>query len=202
MNENKEKMEKIINEKKIKTKENTKKMLNDYKKFASKGNAIDMAVGIAIGSAFTAIVNSIVSSVISPIVSLLTNNIDLSSLFVTIKGEKFDTLAEAKAAGSLVITYGELINSIINFLIISFVLFIVVSIMKKSNKKKETVIEESKKETTKTCPYCLSTIPLEACKCAFCTSDLREDDENKDKAQIEIKDNTDEKIEDENPTNV
>lgn len=157
--------EKILNKKRT-------EVINEYKKFAVKGNAIDMAVGIAIGSAFTAIVNSIVSSIISPVVSLITNNIDLSQLFITIKGEKFATLAEAKAAGSLVITYGELINSIINFLIISFVLFIVVSFMKKTTEKKQTRENSKIVEKNKICPYCFSSIPKEAIKCAYCTSEL------------------------------
>lgn len=171
---NKENIDKNIRKQKEKVSKKRKEVLSEYKKFAVKGNAIDMAVGIAIGSAFTAIVNSIVSSIISPIVSLLTNNVDLSQLFITIKGEKFDTLAQAKAAGSLVITYGELINSIINFIIISFVLFIVVSFIKKTTTKKAIQENNKEKETTKTCPYCLSTIPKKATKCAYCTSDIVE----------------------------
>ena len=160
----------MLKQKKEETKKNAKKTLENYKKFAMKGNIIDMAIGVVIGSAFTNIVNTLVSSTITPIISLLTKDVDLSTLFITLKGGHFNTIEEAKAAGAIVLSYGELLNAIINFLIISFVLFIVISFIKKSNKKEA----KEKIETTKTCPYCKSTIDIKATKCAFCTSDLEE----------------------------
>lgn len=174
----------IIKDREKKTKEIAKKAVNDYKKFAIKGNVIDMAIGVVIGSAFTNIVNTIVSSTITPIVSLFTSNVDLSTLFITLKGGTFSTLEEAKAAGAITLNYGSLINAILNFFIVSVVLFIIVKIISASNKKDAKVNEKKTKE----CPYCLSTVPIKATKCAFCTSDLsdkKDEDKNtkKDKNQ-------------------
>lgn len=162
----------ILKEKQKETKKLAKKTIENYKNFAMKGNIIDMAIGVVIGSAFTNIVNTLVSSTITPVISLLTKNVDLSTLFITLKGGHFDTIEQAKAAGAIVLNYGDLLNAIINFLIISIVLFIVISILRSSNKKTKTQEAETKKITTKTCPYCMSTIDINACKCAFCTSDL------------------------------
>lgn len=161
----KEKVKKIDKQ----NKEKAKKAIENYKKFAIKGNAMDLAVGVVLGSAFTNIVNTIVSSVITPSLSLLTSKVDLSTLFITLRGGKFDTLEQAKAAGAITLNYGELINAVLNFVIVSIVLFIIVSIIKNSTAKKAV---ENKEKTTKSCPYCLSEIPIKATKCAHCTSDL------------------------------
>lgn len=131
----------------------------DYKKFAMKGNVLDLAIGMVMGSAFTAIVNSIVQSLISPLIGALTSNVDLSDLSFTIKGVSFG--------------YGAVLNSIISFIIISIVLFIIVKALTKANKKQEVKVEI----TTKTCPYCLSTIPIKATRCGYCTSILEEEKE-------------------------
>lgn len=159
---------KILKEQEKLTKDKTKKIAENYKEFAIKGNAMDLAIGVVIGSAFTNIVNTIVNSTIMPIISIFTNKVNLSTLFISLNGEKYNTLADAKAASALTLNYGELLNAFINFFIVSAVLFVIVSIIKKSNKK-ENVIKES---TTKDCPYCLSTVPLKATKCSFCTSEL------------------------------
>ena len=153
-------------------KKKTKAAIEEYKKFAVKGNAIDLAVGVVLGSAFTAIVNAIVSTTITPLINLLTCNVDLSTLFITLKGGHFNTLEEAKAAGAIVLNYGELITAIINFLIISIVLFAIISVLKKVTNKKGAKQLEEKKSKTKKCPYCYMDIPLEATKCAYCTSDI------------------------------
>lgn len=165
--EKKETLEHLRDQQK-KTKEFAKKAVNDYKKFAIKGNVLDMAIGVVIGSAFTNIVNTLVSSTITPLISLLTSNVDLSTLFFTLKGGSFESLEAAKAAGAITLNYGTLINAILNFFIVSVVLFIIVKILTASNKKDAT----EKKKTTKECPYCLSIVPIKATKCAFCTSDL------------------------------
>lgn len=169
----KEKIKETLEKKKIETRKKTGKAINEYKEFALKGNILDMAIGVVIGTAFTSIVNTLVSSVITPIIGLLTNKVDLSALFVTLHGPKMNTIAEAKAAGALVLSYGELLNAILYFFIVSFTLFIVVKFIKKG-KKNEKKVEE---ETTKVCPYCYSKVPIKASKCAFCTSSL-EDNEN------------------------
>lgn len=156
---------------KEKSKQKAKLAFEDYKAFALKGNALNMAIGVVLGGAFTAIVNTIVSAVITPLISLITSNVDLSTLFITLKGGEFDTLEAAKAAGAITLNYGELINAIINFILISVILFILVKALTKSNKKEEEKVEI----TTKECPYCLSTIPLKATRCAHCTSELNEE---------------------------
>lgn len=159
---------KLIKEQQKLTRQKAQKTMENYKEFAIKGNALDLAIGVVIGSAFTNIVNSIVSSTITPLISLFTNRVNLSTLFIALNGQDYDTLQEAKTAGALTLNYGELVNAFINFFIVSFVLFVIVSLIRKSNKK-ENIIKES---TTKDCPYCLSKIPLKATKCSFCTSDL------------------------------
>ena len=137
----KEEFKKVIENKGKETRKKTEKAINEYKEFALKGNVLDMAIGVVIGTAFTSIVNTLVSSIITPLLGLLTNKVDLSSLFITLHGPKTSTIAEAKAAGSLILTYGELLNAILYFFIISFTLFIVVKFIKKGKKKEKEVIE-------------------------------------------------------------
>ena len=164
-------------------KEKAKNAVEEYKKFAIKGNAMDLAVGVVIGSAFTNIVNSIVNTTITPLIGLLTNRVDLSTLFISLSGETYATLAEAKQAGALTINYGELLNAILNFFIVSLVLFVIIRIINHSKIKEEK--EKAKIKTTKECPYCLSTVPIKATKCAFCTSDLNNVNETKSKENAE-----------------
>lgn len=158
----------ILKEKQKETRKKAKKTFEDWKAFAMKGNIVDMAIGVVIGGAFTTIVNTLVSSIITPLLGLLTKDVDLSKLFLTVKGGHFATIEEARAAGAVILTYGELLNAIINFLIISVVLFLVIRFVQKATAKKEEVEEE----TTKTCPYCMSKIHKDATKCAHCASDL------------------------------
>lgn len=101
-------------------------MLNEFKEFIARGNVIDLAVGIIIGTAFTAVVNSVVGDLVMPIIGTITSGIDFSDLFVALNGESYASVAAAKAAGAPLITYGQFINTIINFLIVSFVIFILV----------------------------------------------------------------------------
>lgn len=152
------------------SKKKAKLAFEDYKAFALKGNALDLAIGVVLGGAFTTIVNTLVSALITPIISLITSNVDLSTLFITLRGGHFDTLEAAKAAGAITLNYGEILTAIINFIIISIVLFIIVKTLTKANKKDTQEVEI----TTKTCPYCLSTIPIKATRCAHCTSILEE----------------------------
>lgn len=153
------------------SKKKAKLAFEDYKAFALKGNALDLAIGVVLGGAFTTIVNTLVSALITPIISLITSNVDLSTLFITLKGGSFETLEAAKAAGAITLNYGEILTAIINFIIISIVLFIIVKTLTKASKKDTQEVEI----TTKTCPYCLSTIPLKATRCAHCTSILEEE---------------------------
>jgi len=168
--ENKKSKEKGIKRHTKKAKKEMKKTIREYKKFAIKGNVMDLAVGVVIGSAFTNIVNSLVSSTITPVISLLTKNVDLSTLFFTLSDVHYNTVAEAKAAGVITFEYGQLLNSIINFIIVSFTLFLIVKYLNKIGKEKD---DSKNIETEKECQYCLSSVPIEATKCAYCTSELK-----------------------------
>jgi large conductance mechanosensitive channel len=145
-------------------------MLKEFKEFAIKGNAMDMAVGIIIGAAFGAIVKSLVDDIIMPPIGLLLGNVDFSNLFVTLKAGKdaaatYATLAQAKAAGAVTLNYGAFINVIVSFIIISFAVFLLVKAMNKFKKAAES--------TTRDCPYCLSAIPMKAIKCGHCSSEVK-----------------------------
>ena len=148
-------------------------MLKDFKEFAMRGNVVDMAVGIIIGAAFGTIVKSLVADIIMPPIGLLLGNVDFSNLFLVIKqgasAGTFATVAEAQKAGAVTINYGVFINTVISFLVVAFSVFILVRGMNNLKRKEEAVPEEP---TTKECPKCLSTIAINATRCAFCTSEL------------------------------
>lgn len=142
-------------------------MLKEFKKFALRGNMIDLAVGIIIGGAFQGIVNSLVNDIIMPILGVFTKKINFNSLFITLDGKHYDTLALAEAASAPVVKYGAFISGLINFLIMAFVVFILVKWINKL-KKPEPVAAPS----TKQCPYCITDIKLDATRCPHCTSEL------------------------------
>jgi len=148
-------------------------MLKEFREFAMRGNVVDMAVGIIIGAAFGAIVKSLVSDVIMPPIGLLLGNVDFSNLFIVLKGGTaagpFASLADAQKAGAVTLNYGVFINTIISFLIVAFAVFLLV---RSINKLKRTEEAPPAEPTTKECPQCLSTIPIMAKRCAFCTSEL------------------------------
>lgn len=166
-------MEKSKNVNKIlRAEKKAKDLMKDFKSFAVKGNIVDMATGVIIGTAFTKIVNSLVSEIITPAMSLLTGKMNVSSFFIPISSQHFATIEEAKAAGVATINYGLFLSSIIDFLIVAFTIFLVLRYTFK-RREKEIAAEASKKiPPTKECPYCLSTIPEKAVKCAFCTETL------------------------------
>ena len=148
-------------------------MLKEFKEFAMRGNVVDMAVGIIIGAAFGTIVKSLVSDVIMPPIGLLLGNVDFSNLFIVLKegatAGPFASLADAQKAGAVTLNYGVFINTIISFLIVAFAVFLLVRSINKLKRKEEAPPAEP---TTKECPQCLSTIPIMAKRCAFCTSEL------------------------------
>lgn len=166
--ENKE----ILKKHSAKAEEKAKKTIEDYKKFAIKGNVVDLAIGVVIGSAFTNIINTIVSSFVTPLLSVVTNKVDIGSLFISLSGGTYKTLEEAKAAGAIVINYGALFNAILNFFIVSVILFIVFKYISKLRESSEKGTAEEAKQNTKACPYCKSTIDVNATRCAFCTSEV------------------------------
>ena len=166
-----EKEQERLKELKEKAEKKSKSFLTEFKQFATKGNVIDMAIGVIIGTAFTKIVNSLVNDVITPSLSILTGKIDFSSLFVALDGVKYETIDAAKEAGATIINYGQFLTNVVDFLMVALCLFIFFKVFFKARRKKE---EEPKPVTTKKCPYCLSEIPLEASRCAHCTSELKE----------------------------
>lgn len=153
-----------------KVKEKSKGFWNEFKAFAIKGNAIDLAIGMVIGSAFTSIVNSLVKDVITPLIGALTGGLDFSEWFVSLDGTKYATLAEAQEAGAAVLSYGNFVTAVINFIIVALVIFIVFKKLLVIHKKEEEVAPA--KVTEKDCPYCKSKINIDAVKCPHCTSDL------------------------------
>jgi len=144
-------------------------MLKEFKSFAIKGNVIDLAVGVIIGGAFGKIVASLVNDMIMPLIGLLIGKVDFSNMFYSFDGLKYATPELAQAAGSSTLNYGIFINTIIEFLIITFSIFLVIKQLNKLKKKEEVVEVEP---TTKPCPYCFTEIHLEATKCPNCTSQL------------------------------
>ena len=142
-------------------------MLEEFKKFAMRGNVVDMAVGIIIGAAFGKIVSSLVKDVIMPPIGLLMGNVDFSNLFINLSDESYASLKAAQEAGAATINYGVFINTVLDFIIVAFAIFMVIRAMNKAKKKEETPPAEP---TTKSCPECLSEIPLAAKRCAHCTS--------------------------------
>ena len=144
-------------------------MLKEFKEFAMKGNVVDMAVGVVIGGAFGKIVTSLVNDLIMPLISLITGGMDFANKFVSLDGNEYLTIAEAQEARAATLNYGIFITTIIDFLIIAFCIFIVIKQMNRF-KKKEVVVEEA--PTTKTCPYCITEIPIDATRCPHCTSNL------------------------------
>jgi large conductance mechanosensitive channel len=128
-------------------------MIKEFKEFISKGNVMDMAVGIIIGGAFTAIVNALVANILMPLVGLICGGQNVKDLFFKIADAQFN--------------YGELLQAIIDFVLIAFVLFLIIKAMNKMRKKKEAA-----PPTTKKCPYCITDIAIEATRCPNCTSEL------------------------------
>lgn len=147
-----------------------KKMLKEFKEFAMRGNVIDMAVGIIIGSAFGKIVSSLVNDVLMPPIGRLLGKVDFSNLFINLSGTHYESLAEAKKAGAATINYGLFINTVIDFLIVAFVIFMLVSAI---NRLKRQPAPVPAAPTTKECPYCFSVIPIKATRCPHCTSELK-----------------------------
>jgi large conductance mechanosensitive channel len=151
-------------------------MWKSFKEFIMRGSVVDLAVGIIIGSAFTAVVSSLVNDVLMPPVGLLLGSVDFAHLFAVLKagepGGPYQTLTAAQDAGAVTINYGLFINHIISFLIVGFATFLIVRGVNKLYLDKQRETEAPAEATTKSCPYCKQTIPIEAVRCPFCTSQL------------------------------
>jgi large conductance mechanosensitive channel len=145
-------------------------MVKEFKAFIAKGNVLDLAVAVIIGAAFGAIVTSAVNDVIMPPIGLVLGKVDFKELFLALDGKTYATLADAKKAAAPVIAYGAFVNTVINFLIVAFFVFLVVQAVSKM-KKPAPVVEPV--ATTKECSFCASAIPIKAVRCPLCTSDLK-----------------------------
>ena len=145
-------------------------MLKEFKEFAMRGNVLDMAIGIVIGVAFGKIVTSFVNDVVMPPIALLFGKVDFSNLFIDLSGKSYATLAEAKAAGAATIRYGLFLNTVVDFIIVAFVIFLLIQQINRMTREPEEVPAAP---TTKECPYCLSSIAIKATRCSHCTSELR-----------------------------
>lgn len=145
------------------------KFVDDFKQFVMRGNVVDMAVGVIVGGAFGKIVSSLVNDVVMPPIGLLLGGVDFSSLFLSLNGQVYASLAEAQQAGAPTLNYGVFFNTVINFLIVAFVIFVVIRQISVLQRKPEPAPAVP---TTKECPFCFSTVSLKATRCPNCTSQI------------------------------
>jgi large conductance mechanosensitive channel len=144
-------------------------MLKEFKEFAMRGNVVDMAVGIIIGAAFGKIISSLVKDVIMPPIGVAMGGVDFSNIFINLSDGEYANLAAAKEAGAATLNVGVFINTVIDFAIVAFAIFMIIKMMNKMKREEEAPAAEP---TTKDCPHCLSTIPIKATRCGHCTSEL------------------------------
>lgn len=142
-------------------------MLKEFKKFALRGNVIDLAIGVVIGAAFGKIVTSLVNDIIMPIIGRIVGGINFSNLYINLGNVKYESFTKAKEAGAATINYGMFLNNVLDFLIIAFCIFIVIKQLERFKKKEEPVALK-----TKLCKYCYTDISIQATRCPNCTSDL------------------------------
>jgi large conductance mechanosensitive channel len=143
-------------------------MWKEFKAFALRGNVLDMAIGIIIGSAFGKIISSFVSDVLMPPLGLLVGKVDFSKRYLNLSHQTFASLADAKAAGAPTLNYGVFFNTVIDFTIVAFAIFLLIRQVNRISRKPEA----AHTPTTKPCPYCFSTIAIQATRCPNCTSEL------------------------------
>ena len=149
-------------------------MFKEFKNFALRGNVLDMAVGIIIGASFSSIVNSLVNDVLMPPIGWLLGGVDFENFYLTVKtgtpAGPYPTLAEAQNAGAVTVNYGLFINAMISFLIVAVAMFLLIRAI---NRLQESSQEEVAAEpTTRDCPFCFSSILVQATRCPNCTSQL------------------------------
>ncbi|MBE6448336.1 MAG: large-conductance mechanosensitive channel protein MscL [Alphaproteobacteria bacterium] len=153
-----------------------KGILTEFKKFAMRGNVIDMAVGIIIGAAFGKIVDSLVKDVIMPPIGLLLGKVDFTNLFLVLKDgatpAPYNSLAAAQAAGAVTMNLGVFVNAVISFLIVAFAVFILIKAINELQAKMDAKEKKEEIATTKKCPYCCSEIAINAVRCPHCTSEV------------------------------
>ncbi len=142
-------------------------MFKDFKEFIMRGNVLDLAVAVIIGAAFGKIITSLVNDILMPVVGVVAGKVDFSNLFIDLSGQSHATLAAAKAAGAATLNYGLFLNAVIDFLIVSFAIFILI---RQANRFKKQPAAAA--HTTKECAFCYTSIPINAKRCPNCTSQL------------------------------
>ncbi len=145
-------------------------MFKDFKDFIMRGNVMDLAVAVIIGASFGKIVSSLVNDVIMPPIGLVLGNVDFSNLFINLSSTSYRSIAEAKAAGAPTINYGVFLNAAVDFLIVALVMFALIRVVARMKQQR---VQPGPAPATKECPYCLTTVPVKATRCAACTSDLK-----------------------------
>jgi len=144
-------------------------IVSEFKEFAMKGNVVDLAVGVIIGGAFGKIVDSFVKDVVMPIIGRMLGGVDFKHLYLNLGDKAFETLEAAEKAGAPIVKYGAFINSVVDFVIIAFAIFMAIKVMNRLKRAEEA---PAAAPTTRECPHCLSAIPLKATRCPHCTSQL------------------------------
>lgn len=144
----------------------TTSFLNEFKQFAARGNVIDLAVGVIIGAAFGKVVDALVTNVLMPPLGALAGGIDLSKRFITLSATQYNTVEEATKAKVPVITYGVFLDALISFVLVAFAVFLMVRVINKLHPK------PAEPPAKKDCPFCFSSIPIQATRCPCCTSQL------------------------------
>jgi len=147
-----------------------KNILLEFRKFALKGSVVDLAVGIIIGAAFNSIVQSLVNDIIMPPIGFLIGDVDFREFFINLSSDRYETLAEAQAAGVATINYGLFINALVSFLVVAFSVFVLVRLINRMREKQEK--SPQKTATTRPCPFCFLDISFKATRCPHCTSDI------------------------------
>ena len=141
-------------------------MLKEFKEFAFRGNVVDLAVAVIMGAAFGPIITSLVNDVVMPPIGLVIGNVDFKDLFLNLGGQSYSSLAAAKTAAAPVIAYGNFLNTVVNFLIVSFSIFLLIRQINRFQKPAPA-------PATRECPYCFSAVPVKAIRCPHCTSELK-----------------------------
>ncbi|MBL8504375.1 MAG: large conductance mechanosensitive channel protein MscL [Rhodocyclaceae bacterium] len=147
-------------------------ILSEFKEFAMKGNVVDLAVGVIIGTAFGKIVDSLVKDVVMPVIGRLLGGVDFKHLYVNLGDRTFETMEAAEKAGAPLVKYGIFINTVVDFVIIAFAIFMAIKVMNRL-KRAEAAPAAPAAPATRECPHCLSPIPLKASRCPQCTSQLQ-----------------------------
>jgi large conductance mechanosensitive channel len=144
-------------------------VLKEFKDFVLRGNVVDLAIAVIIGGAFGKIITSLVNDIIMPPIGLLLGNVNFTDLFISLTGTKYASLADAQTAGAATINYGLFINTVIDFVIVALVIFLLIRTMNRFKKAPAPVVPN-----TKDCPFCYTQIPIPATRCPNCTSELKE----------------------------